>query len=90
MGTSGLMPIRWRRTGFCGRMIIGGRCSGWWGGMREPSTRIENRSGEPSANPYLYMASQIYAGLDGMQEWDGAGGACARGSLPADRQAGDA
>ena len=27
---------------------------------------VENRSGEPAANPYLYMASQIYAGLDGM------------------------
>ena len=37
------------------------------GGYAEPSTRIENRSGEPAANPYLYMASQIYAGLDGMQ-----------------------
>ena len=32
----------------------------------EPSTHIENRIGEPLANPYLYMASQIYAGLDGI------------------------
>jgi glutamine synthetase len=32
----------------------------------EPSTHLENRSGEPLANPYLYMASQIYAGLDGI------------------------
>jgi glutamine synthetase len=31
-----------------------------------PSTHLENRVGEPAANPYLYMASQIYAGLDGM------------------------
>ena len=23
--------------------------------------------GEPAANPYLYMASQIYAGLDGIE-----------------------
>ena len=38
------------------------------GGHAELSTRIENRSGEPSANPYLYMASQIYAGLDGIQK----------------------
>jgi glutamine synthetase len=31
-----------------------------------PGTHLENRSGEPLANPYLYMASQIYAGLDGI------------------------
>ena len=37
------------------------------GGHSEPSTRIENRTGEPAANPYLYMASQIYAGMDGIQ-----------------------
>jgi glutamine synthetase len=30
------------------------------------STHLENRVGEPAANPYLYMASQIYAGLDGI------------------------
>ena len=36
------------------------------GGMGDPATHIENRSGEPSANPYLYMGSQIVAGLDGM------------------------
>jgi len=34
----------------------------------DPSTHLENRIGEPSANPYLYMASQIYAGLDGMAQ----------------------
>jgi glutamine synthetase len=28
--------------------------------------RIENRIGEPAANPYLYIASQIYAGFDGI------------------------
>jgi glutamine synthetase len=32
----------------------------------DPATHVENRCGEPLANPYLYMASQIYAGLDGM------------------------
>ena len=32
----------------------------------DPATRIENRSGEPAANPYLYMASQVAAGLDGI------------------------
>jgi glutamine synthetase len=30
------------------------------------ATRIENRIGEPAANPYLYFASQIHCGLDGM------------------------
>jgi glutamine synthetase len=29
-------------------------------------SRIENRIGEPAANPYLYIASQVYSGLDGM------------------------
>jgi glutamine synthetase len=32
----------------------------------DPKTHLENRAGEPLANPYLYMASQIYAGLDGI------------------------
>jgi glutamine synthetase len=30
------------------------------------ATRIENRIGSPLANPYLYLASQIHAGLDGI------------------------
>jgi glutamine synthetase len=36
------------------------------GQPNDPNTRIENRIGEPAANPYLYFASQIYAGLDGI------------------------
>lgn len=32
----------------------------------DPATHLENRAGEPGANPYLYMASQIAAGLDGI------------------------
>jgi glutamine synthetase len=32
----------------------------------DSATRLENRIGEPAANPYLYMASQIHAGLDGV------------------------
>ena len=32
----------------------------------DASTHLENRIGEPAANPYLYVASQIYAGLDGI------------------------
>ena len=32
----------------------------------DAATHLENRVGEPLANPYLYMASQIHAGLDGV------------------------
>jgi glutamine synthetase len=37
------------------------------GGPGVEATRIENRIGEPTANPYLYLASQVFSGLDGMQ-----------------------
>jgi glutamine synthetase len=37
------------------------------GGSGDPATRIENRVGEPAANPYLYLASQVHAGLDGIE-----------------------
>ena len=37
------------------------------GAPGDPATHIENRAGEPCANPYLYMASQIAAGLDGIE-----------------------
>ena len=37
------------------------------GGPEDPATRMENRIGEPAANPYLYIASQIAAGLDGIE-----------------------
>lgn len=40
------------------------------------ATRIENRVGEPMANPYLYFASQIYAGLDGIARKLAAPAAC--------------
>ena len=36
------------------------------GGPGDATTRLENRIGEPAANPYLYMASQILSGLDGV------------------------
>ncbi|MBZ0218026.1 MAG: glutamine synthetase family protein [Fimbriimonadaceae bacterium] len=36
------------------------------GGMNDPATRLENRIGEPAANPYLYIASQIVSGMDGI------------------------
>ena len=32
----------------------------------EGSTHLENRVGEPCANPYLAIASQLFAGLDGL------------------------
>ena len=38
------------------------------GGVGDAATRIENRLGEPAANPYLYMAAQIHAGLSGMAQ----------------------
>jgi glutamine synthetase len=36
------------------------------GSAGDSATRLENRIGEPAANPYLYMASQILSGLDGV------------------------
>jgi glutamine synthetase len=36
------------------------------GGGLAQSTRLENRVGEPGANPYLAMAAQIAAAIDGM------------------------
>ena len=49
------------------------------GAPGDPASRVENRVGEPAANPYLFMMSQIVAGLDGID-------ACAR-SRSADRRA---
>jgi glutamine synthetase len=37
------------------------------GGPGDPATHLENRAGEPTANPYLYMASQIISGMDGIE-----------------------
>ena len=36
------------------------------GGPKDESSHLENRAGEPCANPYLFMASQIVAGFDGI------------------------
>jgi glutamine synthetase len=36
------------------------------GAPGEPGTHIENRLGEPAANPYLWLAANIAAGMDGM------------------------
>ena len=37
------------------------------GGMGDPATRLENRMGEPAANPYLFILSQVVAGLAGIE-----------------------
>ncbi|MDJ0958895.1 MAG: glutamine synthetase family protein [Arenicellales bacterium] len=34
---------------------------------KESASRVENRVGESAANPYLYIASQILCGLDGIE-----------------------
>ncbi|MGW0589570.1 glutamine synthetase family protein [Streptosporangium sp. NPDC002607] len=36
------------------------------GATGDPATHVENRVGEPCANPYLYLAAQLAAGLDGI------------------------
>lgn len=37
------------------------------GGAGDAATRLENRTGEPAANPYLYILSQIIAGTAGIE-----------------------
>jgi glutamine synthetase len=37
------------------------------GGAGDPATRLENRVGEPAANPYLFILSQVVAGLAGIE-----------------------
>ena len=37
------------------------------GGTDDPATRLENRVGEPAANPYLYIMAQIVTGLAGIE-----------------------
>jgi len=37
------------------------------GAPGDASSHVENRMGEPAANPYLYMASNIVAGADGIR-----------------------
>jgi len=33
----------------------------------DAASRIENRVGDPAANPYFYLASQVVSGLDGLE-----------------------
>ena len=37
------------------------------GGPGDSGTHVENRMGEPAANPYLWLAANIAAGLDGIE-----------------------
>lgn len=51
--------VLWGRDNRGAMLRVIGECN-------DPATRIENRIGEPAANPYLYFASQVHAGLDGI------------------------
>jgi glutamine synthetase len=51
--------VLWGRDNRGAMLRVVGECG-------DKATRIENRIGEPAANPYLYLASQIHAGLDGI------------------------
>jgi glutamine synthetase len=51
--------VLWGRDNRGAMLRVVGECG-------DPATRIENRAGEPLANPYLYMAAQVHAGLDGL------------------------
>ncbi len=52
--------VLWGRDNRGAMLRVLGRCG-------DAATRVENRIGEPSANPYLYIAAQIHAGLDGLR-----------------------
>jgi len=58
--------------------VVGSPHDGAQGFTPDPTTRIENRLGEPAANPYLYLAAQVYAGLDGIRRKLSAPPACDR------------
>jgi glutamine synthetase len=62
--------VLWGRDNRGAMLRVLGRCG-------DAATRIENRIGEPSANPYLYIAAQVYAGLDGIEQGLSAGPATA-------------
>ena len=52
--------VLWGRDNRGAMLRVIGECG-------DEATRIENRIGEPAANPYLYLAAQIHAGLDGVE-----------------------
>jgi glutamine synthetase len=51
--------VVWGRDNRGAMLRVVGECG-------DEAMRIENRIGEPAANPYLYFASQVYAGLEGL------------------------
>ncbi len=51
--------VLWGRDNRGAMLRVVGECG-------DGATRIENRIGEPAANPYLYLAAQVHAGLDGL------------------------
>lgn len=53
--------VVWGRDNRGAMLRVVGECG-------DEGTRIENRIGEPAANPYLYFASQIHAGLAGIAQ----------------------
>jgi glutamine synthetase len=52
--------VLWGRDNRGAMLRVIGECG-------DAATRIENRIGEPAANPYLYLAAQVHAGLDGIE-----------------------
>ena len=57
---------RWRPIAPPGPTINRGAMIRVLGGAGDPATRLENRIGEPAANPYLFILSQVVAGLAGI------------------------
>ncbi len=60
------MSVLWGRDNRGAMLRVLGRCG-------DADTRIENRIGEPCANPYLYIAAQVHAALDGIDRGLAAG-----------------
>ena len=52
--------VLWGRDNRGAMLRVIGECA-------DHASRIENRLGESAANPYLYIAAQIHAGLDGIE-----------------------
>jgi glutamine synthetase len=52
--------VLWGRDNRGAMLRVVGECN-------DNGTRIENRVGEPTANPYLYIAAQIHAGMNGIE-----------------------
>jgi glutamine synthetase len=59
-GAMAPMALRWGRDNRGAMLRV-------LGGPGDAATRIENRLGEPMANPYLFIAAQVWAGLDGVR-----------------------